>query len=296
MRRILCQTLDRGDHCRVRMPDRRNDLVGWPASAQCLVERNKAVALKADDFGALLLQCELLPFGVENVQEVGQSAVITLGRDLGRLARCVDGEIKAADALPVSEIGGVGLVRLLDRNENRLPICHRKLVRTVVGNLDEGIERAEIEEGGANRRSHRTDPCDGNRGTGARATLGAAASRQRQGRKQVRGPGADRCDRRGQQALRLDNVRPPTQEIDGKPDRCPRRQPWDRTRSSQFPIDGLRILSDQDGDGIAVGRYQRLERFDVCLQRLDLAFCKQRVQFVGEPAIQPGLGEIEHFA
>src|SRR6202007_2646853 len=116
---------------------RRNDLVGWPASAQCLVERNKTVALKADDFGALLLQCELLPFGVENVQEVGQAAVITLGRDLGRLARCVEREIQVAKALPVSEMGSVGLVPLLDRNEDPLPIGHRKLVRTVVGNLDE---------------------------------------------------------------------------------------------------------------------------------------------------------------
>ena len=154
MRRILRQTLDTGDHCRVRMPDRRNALVGWPASAQCLVERNKTVALKADDFGALLLKSELLPFGVENVQEVGQAAVITLGCDLGRLARCVEREIKAAQALPVSEIGSVGLVHLLDRDENRLPISHRKLMRTVVGNFDEGIERAEIEERGAKRRSH----------------------------------------------------------------------------------------------------------------------------------------------
>src|ERR1700722_14308312 len=138
-RRSLRQTLDRCDHCRVRMPDRRNALVGWPASAQCLVERNKTVALKADDFGALLLKSELLPFGVENVQEVGQTAVITLGCDLGRLARFVDTEIKAGRARPVWELGSVGFFPVLATARNRLPISHRKLMRTVVGNFDEGI-------------------------------------------------------------------------------------------------------------------------------------------------------------
>ena len=71
MRRILDQTLDGGNHRRIRMPDRRNDLVGRPAAAERLVERNEAVAGKSDDLGTLLLEGELLPFRVENVEEIG---------------------------------------------------------------------------------------------------------------------------------------------------------------------------------------------------------------------------------
>ena len=79
MRRILDQMLDRGDRRRVRMPDRRNDFVRRPAAAERLVERDKAVARKPDNLGTLLFQSELLPFRIENVEEVGQ--------DPGRSAR-----------------------------------------------------------------------------------------------------------------------------------------------------------------------------------------------------------------
>src|SRR4029077_1805116 len=114
--------------------------------------------------------------------------------------------------------------------------------------------------------------------------------------KQVSRPGSDRDNGRRQQTLGFENIGPPTQEIDGKPNRRPGRQLRNRTASPQFPGDRLRIFSDQNGDRIAVGRDQRLQGLDICAQSLDLAFCKQHIQFVGEPAIQPGLGEIENFA
>ena len=115
MRRILRKTLDGCNDRRVRVPDRRNDFVRRPAAAERLIERHKAVAGKPDNFGALLLQRELLPLRIENVEEVGQAAVVALGRHLGRLARGVKREIEAAHALAKALIGRIGFVDLLDR-------------------------------------------------------------------------------------------------------------------------------------------------------------------------------------
>ena len=58
----------------------------------------------------------------------------------------------------------------------------------------------------------------------------------------------------------------------------------------------LRVFSHQHGDRVAAGRDQRLERCDVGLQRCDLTLGERHVQFVGQPAIQAGLGQIEHLA
>ena len=94
MRRILREALDGRHECRIRMPDRRNDFVRRPAAAKRLIERHEAVACKSDDLGALLLQRELLPLRVENVEEIGQAAVVALGRDLGRLTRGIKREYR----------------------------------------------------------------------------------------------------------------------------------------------------------------------------------------------------------
>src|ERR1700693_1097037 len=108
MHRILYQMLDGGNRRRVRAPDRRNDFIRRTAAAKCLVERNEAVAGKPYHLCTLLLQREMLPFGVENVEEIGQTPVVALGCHLGRLTRRIDSGIEAAQALPVTAIGGVG--------------------------------------------------------------------------------------------------------------------------------------------------------------------------------------------
>src|ERR1700722_14011783 len=113
MRRILREALDCRRECRVRTPDRRNDFVRRPAAAKRLVQRHKAFAGETNDFGALLLQCELLPFRVEHVEEIGQAPVVALGRHLGGLARGLKREIKAAYALTIALIGRVGFIDLL---------------------------------------------------------------------------------------------------------------------------------------------------------------------------------------
>ena len=58
----------------------------------------------------------------------------------------------------------------------------------------------------------------------------------------------------------------------------------------------LRIFSDQNGDRIAVGGNQRLERLDIRLQRRNLALRERHIQFVGQAAIEASLGQIEHLA
>ena len=146
MRRILCKTFDRGDDRRIGTPDRRNDFIRRPAAAERLIERHKTVPGKPDDFRALLLQRELLPFGVEHVEEVGQAAVVTLRRHLGRLTGRVKREIEAAQALTEALIGRIGFVDLLDRDENRLLVNAGQFVGAVVGDLDPRIEGAEVED------------------------------------------------------------------------------------------------------------------------------------------------------
>jgi hypothetical protein len=145
---------DGGDHRRVRMPDRWNDFVRRPAAAERLVERYETVACKSDDFGTLLLQSELLPFRIENVEEVGQTPVVTLRRHLCRLTRRLDCEIEAAQALPEAAIVGVGLVDLLYGHKYCPLVCGGQFVRPVVGDLDHGIEPAEVEDRGTERRPH----------------------------------------------------------------------------------------------------------------------------------------------
>ena len=290
------QTLDGSNHRRIRMPDRRNDFVRRPAAAERLIERNKAVACKPDDLGTLLFQRELLPFRVENVEEVGQTPVVALGRHLGRLTRRLEREIEAAQALPETAIGGVGFVHLLHRDKNGLLVGRCEFVRPVVGNLDLGIERAEVEDRGTERRSDRSDPGDRNRRARSRTSLRAAAGGEHQAREQVRGPGSDIGDRGRQEPLGFADVGASAQEVDGKPDRRPGRQPRDRTGAPQVAGDRFRIFSHQNGDRVTVGRDQRLERLDVRLQRLNLTLREQHIQFVGQAAIEAGLGQIEHLS
>jgi hypothetical protein len=96
MRRILHEALDGRNECRIRASDRWNDFVRGPAAAKRFIQRHKAVASKANDFGTLLLQGELFPLRVENVEEVGEAAVVALSRYPGGLARGIKREIKAA--------------------------------------------------------------------------------------------------------------------------------------------------------------------------------------------------------
>ena len=294
MRRILYQTFDGGNHRRVGMPDRRNDLVRRPAAAKRLIERHEAVARKPDDLGTLLFQGELLPFRIENVEEIGQTAVVALGRHLCRLARRLQREIEAAQALPITAIGSVGFVNLLHRRKNGLLIGRCKLVRPEVGNLDLGIECAEVEDRGTDRRPHRPNPGDGNRRTRSWASLRTRPGGEQQAREQVRGSGSDIGDRSRQEPLGFENIGASSQEIDGKPERRPGRQPRDRSRAPQVAGDRLRIFSHQNSDRVAVGRDQCLERLDVCLQRLNLTPREQHIKFVGQAAIQASLGQIEH--
>src|ERR1019366_6880655 len=129
MQRILTETFQSGNHRRVRMPDWWNDFVRRPAAAERLVESHEAVACKPDDLGTLLLQSELLPFGVENVEEIGQAPVVALGGHLRRLARRIDGGVQAAQALSVATIGDVGFVDLLHGHKNGLLVRRGKLMR-----------------------------------------------------------------------------------------------------------------------------------------------------------------------
>src|ERR1700722_5546176 len=120
MRRVLGKTLDRGDHRRVRAPDRRDDFIWRPTAAERLIERHKTVPRKPDDFGALLLERELLPLGIQHVEEVGQAAVVAPGRSPRRLTGGIEREVEAAQALTKTLIGRVRFVDLLDRDKDRL--------------------------------------------------------------------------------------------------------------------------------------------------------------------------------
>ena len=105
--------------------------------------------------------------------------------------------IEAAQALPEAAIGGVGFVDLLHGHQNGLFVGRGKLVRPVIGNLDQGIECAEVEDWGIERRPHRSDPGDRNAGARSWAALRAPGGGDHQARKQVRGPGSDNGDRGG---------------------------------------------------------------------------------------------------
>ena len=177
MRRVLGQTFDRSDHRRVRVPDRRDDFIRRPTAAKRLIERHKTVAGKPDDLGALLLQGELLPFGVQHVEEVGETPVITLGRHPGRLTRGIEREVEAAHALAEGLIGRIRLVHLLDRGEDRFLVNGRQFMRAVVGDLDLGIQRPEVQDRGIESWAHRSYP--GDRNTRARLRTGLRHRRQR---------------------------------------------------------------------------------------------------------------------
>src|SRR6202012_5606526 len=142
----------------VRTPDRRNDFIRRPAAAECFIERHETVASKPEGLGPLLLQGELLPFRVQHVEEVGQATIVTLGRHLGGLARRVKRKVEAAQTLPKGLVAAVSLVSLLYRNQYILLVCGREFMRPVVGDLDLGVERAEVEDRGIEGRAHRSDP------------------------------------------------------------------------------------------------------------------------------------------
>jgi len=146
MRRILNGTFDSGYHRGVRMPDRWNDFVRRPAAAERLVEGHEAVAGKPDDLGTLLLQRELLPFGVENVEEIGQAPVVALGRHLGRLTRRIEGEIEAA---LLAQLAGRGCDGIAAPSANRFGRISATTAKHVADEFGDAI--ALILDGGPSR-------------------------------------------------------------------------------------------------------------------------------------------------
>ena len=140
MRGILYQAFDGRNDRGVGMPDRRNDFVRRPAATKRLVERNESVARKPGAFGTLLLKRELLSFRVENVEEVRQTSVVTLGGHFGRLPCRFDREIETAHALPETDIGGIGLIDLLHRHQDRAFVRGGELMGAVIFDLDQCVE------------------------------------------------------------------------------------------------------------------------------------------------------------
>src|SRR5579862_3512863 len=66
----------RRDNRGLRQADRGDRLVVLPAAAEALVQPDELLALRDLGFGELRLQIVQLPFGVDDVEEVGQPAII----------------------------------------------------------------------------------------------------------------------------------------------------------------------------------------------------------------------------
>ena len=72
------------------------------------------------------------------------------------------------------------------------------------------------------------------------------------------------------------------------------RQTRYRARPLQTAGNVFGVFADQNGDRVGVGGDLRLEGLDVGLKRLDLTLGKQHVEFIGQPAIEAGLRQIEN--
>ena len=93
----------------------------------------------------MLLEVELLPLRVQNVQVVGQAVFISVGGEFG--GQMVRGQraIKVAQTFLLRSIGNRRVVDLLHRGQNRLLVGGQLFARRQIRDLDLGVERPEIE-------------------------------------------------------------------------------------------------------------------------------------------------------
>jgi hypothetical protein len=79
---MVRQPPNRSRDGRLRFRDRRQSVITLPPTAKCFVEQDELDrdSLLSDD--ALLLHLKLLALGVENIQDVRQTTVIALERQI----------------------------------------------------------------------------------------------------------------------------------------------------------------------------------------------------------------------
>src|SRR5665213_4121104 len=79
------QCPERRDDRWFRRADRRDRLIALPAAAQRLVERGKIVRGGLLGLGIFVLQPVFLTLGIEQIEEIGEAAIIAFLRQLHRV-------------------------------------------------------------------------------------------------------------------------------------------------------------------------------------------------------------------
>src|SRR5690349_23223571 len=74
----------RCDDRRLRLTDRWHVPILFPASAECLVQRDELLRYGALRCRVLLLEIVLLPFGIDDIEKVREPAVVALRRQAHR--------------------------------------------------------------------------------------------------------------------------------------------------------------------------------------------------------------------
>src|SRR5882672_8145740 len=153
----LQQLAESGDDGGLRLANRRQRLMVFPAAAQRLEEIDEVVGRRRLRDGVLFLEFEFGTLGVEDIQEVGEAAIIAFGGEgHGPLARG-QGTVQLSQAVLLSGILGDGRVDLLDRPDDRLLVVEEEPAGTQVSDTDHGVKRAEIQDRPGDRWADRPD-------------------------------------------------------------------------------------------------------------------------------------------
>ena len=240
----------------------------------------------------MLLEVELLPLRVQNVQVVGQAVFIAVGGESGGQMGGGQRAIEVAQTFLLRSIGSRRVVDLLHRGQDRLLVGGQLFARRQIRDLDLGVERPEIEEGPVSARPDRGDPvrgADGIRRTNS--ALGAARPVQEYVWEQLRNRNADARGGPRDATLGLRDVRTSPQQIDRPAGWNPPRQGRNGAGLRQLLGEIFGVRPQQNRDGVTARVDLRFERRHLGLECRQLPSGQRDVQFAGDPAVEEGLRE-----
>src|ERR1700688_1875835 len=143
---MVRQPPDRRRDGRLRLRDRRENVIAFPSTTKRLVEQDELARDILLGGPRRLLHIKLLTLSIEDIQEVRQATVIAFEGEIDGSPALRERGLKILQVLARSAVMGDGVVHLRNCHHNGFPVVHQKLLRLELLGDDERIQASEIQD------------------------------------------------------------------------------------------------------------------------------------------------------